>query len=143
MATTDAAITNSTSSKSFNFRGVSSFEGRLSQPVISIPFVNAKSTSNILFRFVGQTEDINFSFALFDDGVDVGDGAIITIDQQIDYLRTTIFTEQFDDKWTFTQGSVYVGVTCAVLSVSFQKNKGSPSLATGRISLRLGNLGAL
>jgi len=143
MADIDATITNNTNSKVFSFRGVHNWRTNKTQPVQSIPFVNQDSENNVLFRFFGQTEGFSFSFALFDDGVDVsgGDG-INTINEQISYLRGTIFTEDFDDTWTLVQARHIggAGISGVIEDLDVSDRGGTPSLLIGTIRFKVGTV---
>jgi len=151
-ATTDVRIKNNDNDKQFLFRGVTPFEVGKSQPPIAVPIVNTTSANTFLFRFIGQTEIITFSFALFNDGTDVSNGTesggITTVNEQIDYLRETIFTENFDVDWTLFQSSFYPndtvsGITGVLSDLKISKTAGQTTVAFGSITFQRGNIGAL
>ena len=87
----------------FTFRGVSTFKPKKSQPVLVAPLINLSTANTFLFRFFGPSETVNFSFVIFDDGVDVAKGSytstVVTIKEQVQYLKNVIFTENFDESW--------------------------------------------
>ena len=63
-AINDATLTNSSNSLQFLFRAVAPFRNRKSQPAQAVPLVDATAANNLLFRFVGQTEEVTFTFVL-------------------------------------------------------------------------------
>ena len=149
-AVTDVKIINNDNSKEFLFRGVTPFEVNKTQPPISIPLVNTSSENTILFRFIGQSEFITFSFALFDDSTDVSNGtsssAITTVNEQIEYLKDIIFTDNFDVDWKLIQSSFFpsdvTGITGVISDLKISKNAGQTTVAFGSITFQRGFLGA-
>lgn len=147
---TEATITNSGNSKQFLFRAVSPLRNKKEQPVISIPLVNQAAEDNILFRFFGQSEEITFSFALFNDSTDVSNGTesggITTVDEQIIYLRDTIYTKDFDTTWALEQDRYYPSggnLTGVITNLDFDNPAGGVTLVTGSISIKRGKLADL
>ena len=148
---TEVTITNNKNSKQFLFRAVAPIRNKKEQPVISIPLINTTPDDTILFRFFGQSEEITFSFAIYNDGTDASNGTEttpipITIDQQIDYLRDDIFSHEFDTTWTVQQERYYPSgstMTGVITNLEFDNPAGGVSLVTGTITIRRGNIGAL
>jgi hypothetical protein len=107
--------------------------------------VNTSATNTFLFRFFGKTEDLSFTFAIFDDGVDVSDGdGINTVEEQIAYLKDNIFTNAFDDDWTLTQTRYAPGgITGVITALDFDQPGGRVEVVIGRISIKRGRIGAL
>ncbi len=144
-AETDVTITNNTSGKKFLFRGVS-FKAKKSQPVLPFPLINQTPANTFLFRFFGQSEIASFSFGIFNDGVDVSNGTesggITTNAQQIQYLKDTIFTSDFEDSWTLEITEVYgaSGITGVLVDVDVDLAKGSPIFRTGTLVFQRGRL---
>jgi len=146
-AVNDVVVTNNDNSRVFLFRGVSSWKMKKSQGVINIPFVNTTPENTFLFRLMGQTEEISFSFALFDDGTDVSNGThgstIITVAQQVAYLKDYIFTDNFDVDWTVTQAvHIPTGITGVITNLDIDANAGyTTKFAKGNFALTRGNIG--
>ena len=152
MTDTDVVITNSANSRQFLFRGVSRFAPKKGQPVNAIPLINTSAGSNALFRFTGQTEEITFSFALFDDGTDVSSATfatqIITVAQQEQYLKNSIFTEEFDTTWTLydTQGIVYPqasAISGVITNLEFENKQGAQTVVLGSLTFKRGRIANL
>lgn len=146
-AITDATIVNN-NSKKFLFRGVTAFQVKKEQPATVIPFVSSSAGNTIIFKFSGQVEKISFKFAIFNDGTDVADGThtstVITIPDQIDYLKNTVWNADFDGSHTFTQARYYsAGQTVAVLNIDFDQDGGITTLVTGTCQLHIGRLASL
>ena len=128
---------------SFIFRCVSDWNVKKYQSVISIPFVNRDAENNFLFRFSGQVEEVSFNFVFYDDGETVGTGTI-TFDQQVQYIRSELFTEEFDTTWEITQAVYYPTPTVGVITnLEISQPSGHPGYATGRITIMLGRIGLL
>lgn len=150
-AVTDIVIINIANSRNILLRAVKPFKDKKSQPSIDVPLVNTSAASRIIFRFTGQAQDISFSFALFDDGVDVSGGtnpsAIITPSEQEQYLMDTIFTEEFDTTWTlvFDPGSPVQpfdgSITGTIEDIDIDHS--NPSVFTGTLFFKRGILGTL
>ncbi len=140
VAAIEATLVNNKVSKTFKFRAVAPIRNSKSQPAVPIPLVNTDPDNTLLFRFTGQSEVFGFTFALFDDGVDVSNGdSIVTINQQIAYLRDQIYTKEFDASWTLTHSRYYPsGVNCVIINMDVDGAKGSEALVIGSINLRRG-----
>ncbi len=142
---TDVTLTNNTSSKKFLFRGVA-LQSKKAQPVIPFSLINSESDSTFLFRFFGQSETVTFSFVITNDGVDVSDGTqsggVTTISQQLQYLKDTVFTADFQDTWLVEFSELYgvTGLTGVVTNLTFDVPVGSPAIRRGTISLQRGRL---
>jgi hypothetical protein len=145
MADIDATITNNTNSKQFKFRAVHNWKFGKNQPVMSIPFIDTTPENTILFRFFGQQEKVSFSFVLFDDGTDVSNGdSITTVNQQIDYLRNNIFTDEYDTTWSFSDNRYFTtAVTVVITDLQIESRAGAPSFAIGTITLQRGRIATL
>lgn len=143
VALTDVSIVNNTSSKSFRFRAVGPFKNKKFQPSIDIPLANTSAANRIIFRLSGQQQDVNFQFTLFDDGDDVSDGdSIVTVAQQIDYLMNTIFSEEFDDTWTLSQGKHFATpISGAIDTIDLDQQVGAGTVLTGTFIFKRGRLG--
>jgi hypothetical protein len=135
--------------KSFLFKTFSMASCKKFQPVTQLPIVGQAPENNILFRFFGQQEEITFNFAIYNDGSDasgLGSAGIITVDQQIRYLRDEIYTAEFDTIWTIVQPRYYPSaVQCVITNLDFDNPAGGVDIVTGTITLvrgvvaRLGN----
>jgi len=147
-AATEAVLFNKSNNKHFWFRCIAPYKNRQTQNSIAIPLVNTGPANTILFKFAGKTEKHNFQFALFNDGTDVSAGThsstVITVDQQIDYLKNEMFQENFDVDWTLTQ-SRYApsGVDGLIMDLEFDNPPGGVSLVTGNFVFQVGRIGAL
>lgn len=145
--TEEAVISNNFNSKQISLRAVHNWKFQMAQPVIAIPFIQTAPANTILFRFMGLTEKASFSFLISDDGVDVSNGdSIVTIDQQINYLRTQIFTHEFDTSWTFsnTSGPTYfTSIICTITNLSIDSRAGAPVFAIGHMTIQRGRIGLL
>lgn len=144
----DVTITNSATSKTVYLRGVRNLENSKSQPVLSIPFVDTTPANTLLFRFFGQSERVNVAFLIFDDGADVANGThsspVITVDEQIVYLRDVIFSDEFDTSWTIGNDRYYsTPVTVVITDLKINSEGGKPSFATGSILVQRGRITAL
>lgn len=140
---TDATIENNTSNKTYAFKGLTPMKNRQSQTLISIPIVNTTPGNTVLFRFSGQEEDFDFEFAIYDDGTDRANGThsstVTTVDEQIAYLKDHIFTEQFNDNWTFTQARYAPGGVGVLISdLEFDNPAGGVTIVTARMTLKRG-----
>lgn len=148
-ATTDFTLTNDKDGYQFLFRGVAPAKISKNQPTLSIPFVGTSSDNNMLFRFTGQTEVVNFTFALFDDDTDVSNGtaapsSVKTVNQQIDWLMNSVYGDDFDVSWTLTDSRFYPGgVTVNIESIEIENQAGGISVVMGTITLKRGRLGSL
>ncbi len=149
-AIVDLTLTNAGNSKQFQFRAAAPLNISKSQPVIAIPFIDTTPANTILFRLSGQEEKVSFSFALFDDGTRVDNStnptAIITVNQQVQYLKDTIFSDEFDTTWTIidTNNRYYSSaVEVVITDLRIDSSRGSLGLATGSISLQRGRTGNL
>lgn len=147
---TDLTLTNNDNGNSIILRGVGAFQWQRTQPAISIPIINATPANNVLFRFLGQSDVVNFGFWLVNDGSDVSSGtpgSIITISQQINYLQTSIFTEDYDVDWTLQDTAVRyfpsAGITGVITDLKINQDRGEPNKAMGSFQFKRGNIGNL
>lgn len=144
-ALTEATLTNNFSGLKFLFRAISPLENVKEQPALSSPLVGQGAGNNILFRFNGQLEKINFSFAIFDDNTDVSDGThsstVKTVAEQIQYLRDNIFSSEFDTDWTIVQSRYYPsGVAGVISNLKFDNQAGSGRVVTGSFNFIRGRI---
>ena len=148
MADIDSTIRLDSNSKLFNFRAVSDFKVKKLQNVISVPFIATTPSNTVLFRFSGQMEEVTFSFALFDNDVDVSGGTepggVKTIVEQIAYLKDTIFVDDYDATWSLLDNRYYTSyVTGVIVNLDLDSKEGSPTIALGSITFVRGRRGAL
>lgn len=151
-ATTEVTIKNNTSNKYFLFRCVTPFNSRKSQPSIDIPLINSTAGNNVIFRFTGQKEEVSFSFAIFNDGVDVANGShtstVTTIAEQIAYLKDVIYTESYSTSWTLYDAFDLIypsasAVTFTIEEIDFNIEQGRrQTIVVGSIRLKRGRIGA-
>lgn len=144
-ANVDVTLTNSSNSLQFLFRSVAPFRNRKSQPAQAIPFVDATAANNLLFRFIGQTEEVSFTFALFNDDTDVSNGTnasvVKTVAEQTKYLRDSIYTEEFDTTWTLAQTSHYdSAITGVITNLEFDSKVGAGTVRTGTFTFKRGRV---
>lgn len=132
--------------KRFAFRGVDGLNDAISQPVISVPLVNTTPDTTFLFRFFGQSETYDFTFALYNDGNDVSNGDnIFTIDQQIDYLKNTIYGDSFDTTWVLIDpegrwSTALTGKQVVITNLKFNQKAGAGTVVMGSITLQRGKV---
>jgi len=146
-ATKSAYVINNTNSKRFYFRGITPVDNEKDQQPLIVPLINTSTANTPLFRFSGPKETISFQFALINDGVAVDSaddsGSIRTIQQQTEYLRDEIFTEDFDDDWILYDdlGFYSSGMTGLITNVKI--NKIGPNHAVGYFAMIRGNIGSI
>ena len=141
-------LTNNTNSKSIYFRCVAPVKVKRAQPAIPIPLIGTFPNNTFLFRFAGQSETISFTFAIFDDDVDVANGThsatVKTVQEQIDYLKTSIYTSAYSDYWEIYQTRYYpVAMNCVITDLEFDNQAGGVNIVTGSITLIIGRIGAV
>ena len=148
----DVIIENNTTTERFLFRGVEFFKPRKSQQPIVIPLINTSPANTFLFRFIGQNETVIFTFALFNDGVDVSGGTagspVITVPDQIRYLKDTIFTKDVTgdyDLWNPAENVYEVAspISGLIVDVDFDLKNASKTLTTGSITFQRGRVGGI
>ena len=146
---TEITIKNVRTGKYFYFRGVSGYKTNQKQTALSVPLISTTGANTFLFRFSGQILKISFSFALWDDGTDRSSGDnIVTIAQQIEYLRDTIFDAAYNSSWEvydangliFDVGGVFTGV---IEDINIEPKKGANTIVNGSIVLKQGNIGSI
>jgi len=147
-AKNEVTITNNSNSKQFLFRATAPMRNRKEQPVIAIPLIGTDPSNTIFFRFFGATEEITFTFAIFDDGVDVSNGtdtSINTVNEQIIYLRDTVYGSDYDVSWTVSQDRYYPGGSFSgvITNLSLDNSEGGVSIVSGSITLKRGTTGNL
>ena len=140
----EITITNNTNNYKILLRGCDNWNSKMTQSTINIPFIDQPPQNNIIFKFSGQTEDVNFNFKLWDDGEDASDGTfggISTIAQQITFLKSYVFSSEFDTTWTLVDDLYYPsGVTGIITGLSLNNKAGSPTYGEGSISFLRGKL---
>lgn len=148
-ANIDVTLTNNDNNRAFLFRAVSPLKNKVSQNVQSLPFANTTPENTFLFRFFGKTEDIMFTFAIFDDNVDVANGThgstIKTVNEQITYLKDYIFTEDFDVDWTLVQAryAASPGITGVITNLDIDNPAGYVGVVIGSLAFKRGRIGSL
>jgi hypothetical protein len=102
-----------------------------------------------LFRFFGQAETVTFTYAIFNDGVDVSGGSytstVVTIKEQIAYLRDVIYGPEYDTDWTFAHDRFYPspGINCVITDLNLDNAPSSATVVIGSITLQRGTIGSL
>ena len=147
-ALVDVTLTNNANLKKFLFRAVAPFRNSKSQPSVDVPIVNSAPADRIIFRFTGQQQDADFTFALFDDGTDVsggtGSSSIETVAQQIQFLMDEIFTSEFDTTWTLEQTEMFTSAIVGTIEdINIEASMGADTIRTGTLVFKRGKLGAL
>jgi len=154
-APNDLKITNRDNSKTILLRAVAPMKQKVFQPPIAIPLVNTSSTNTILFRFIGQSEEVTFTFALFDDGTDVAEGtgaaAVTTASEQKIHLLEQIYGEDFDVDWELAAaGSGFAALNSSnsmigvIVNLEFDHNQGyAGNIIIGSMSFQRGRIGDL
>ena len=149
MADVDGSITNNDNSYKFQFRCMAPIRNSKSQAPLAIPFINTKPENQPHFRFQGPKEELSFTFALFNDDVDVADGTysavVKTIQEQVEYLRDEVFGEDYDVDWTFIQATFYPspGINCLITDLEIENPPAGVNQITGRMTLKLGTIGSI
>lgn len=152
-AQNNIAIQNNKNRKIAYLRCVESYEPSKNQPAIAIPLINTGASNAVLFRFSGQVEEVNLSFAIFDDDTDISGGThsstVKTVAEQIQYLKDDIFTEEYDTDWSLwdTIDLVYAGGNNAIKGVieniRFNIKQGANTVVTASLTFKRGNIGNL
>ena len=71
-------------------------------------------------------------------------GGGLTIQEQIEYLRDTVFSSDFDETWTIQQSTYYnSAITGVITNLEINTSKGSPNLATGTLTFKRGTIANL
>jgi len=138
-------LESSANGKIFHFRAVTPLKNKKIQPSIDIPIVNTSAADRFLFRFTGQSQDINFSYVLFDDGQDCsGDGSgIITVQQQAEYLMDVMYTHEFDTLWYITSNGQWTGAYEGIIDGIDLDTPTGGNIRTGSITFKRGRIGGL
>jgi hypothetical protein len=134
----------------FEFLVVAPIGNDKQQPSFAIPLPGASAENQLLFRFSGQEESVSLAFALFDNGTDRSAGTapsgdfptgVVTLVQQIIYLRDFIYVSNFDKGFTLTLNSFYSSsITGVIENLSFDKQPGSTQLVTGSLTFKRGRV---
>ena len=140
-------LTNNTNAKDVILRGVGPWAGNKTQPAIAVPFIGTTPDTTFLFRFQGQSEETRILFWIFDNGVTVSSSeSIVTVKEQIIYIRDTIFTDEPETDWTLFDDRYYAvgsGVDGIMTQFSHNENAGGPGLVRGTIIFKRGRIGDL
>ena len=146
---TELTIKNIRTSKYFYFRGVSNYKTNQKQTALTVPLIGTTGVNTFLFRFSGQILKLSFSFALWNDGTtQASDVGIITVAQQIEYLRETIFDAAYNSSWEvydangliFKTGDSFTGV---IEDLNIETNKGANTIVNGSMVLKQGAIGSI
>ena len=79
---------------------INSIDDSLEKPTISMSLPGTSYSENPLMGLEGQESSITVDFTIWDNGEDRGSGNnIISVSDQLDYLKNTIFEPDFDAKW--------------------------------------------
>ena len=135
----------------FLFRGVENYDPHPTQPVLKAPIVNLAPNNQPLFRLMGKSETISFTFALFNDGTDISLGThsstVITVKDQRKYLKSVFWSENYDvgfQIWDrgieFDQGDNVRGV---IEDISCPAKRGAQTIVVGNLRMARGYIGAL
>lgn len=83
---------------------VTEVDERQDKPAFSIAPPGQDARNNILLRISGMQGDITLEFAIYDDGSDRANGTytstVVTVGEQINYLRDEIQKPTFSAGWT-------------------------------------------
>jgi len=143
----EGIIENLKNGKKFYFRAITPFKNKKNQPSVDVPLINTTAQNRFIFRFTGQSQEVNFTFTLFDDGQDVstaaGTGSIITVKQQAEYLMDEIFTHEFDADWALTIETQYSGYLQGVIDTIDLDTDVGGRIRTGNIVFKVGRIGDL
>lgn len=136
----------------YRFKAIAPMDNRVSQQIIPISLVNTTSANTVIFRFSGKSEDSNLTFFIYNDGVDASAGTapagpfpsgVITIDDQIDWLKNYVFNEEFDAKWYITQARYHPDpINCVITDLNFSNQAGGVNIVVAQMSIKIGNVGA-
>jgi hypothetical protein len=142
---TDAYIVNRGNNRRYNLSIISDFSYTHSQQTMDFPLPEAKAEENLLFRFDGQVLEIVFTFAIIDDGTDKSHGThtseVVTITEQLEYLKDYIFTPEYNTYWTLTDNEEFSGgVDGAIKEKRIHKFPGQPDYKEGKITFILGEV---
>lgn len=142
----DGYILNEDTSKRYYFKGMGDLNDRVFQQVMAIPIINTTPGNTVLFRFSGQQEDIDITFAIYDSGDDMSNGThtstVVTIQEQIDYLKNEIFQEDYDINWSLHVDRVQTsGLNVVITDLQIPSGPGSSSVIIAKMSLKVGNIG--
>lgn len=135
------------------FKAINSLSDRIFQEAMSIPFVSTTPENTILYRFGGQQEEYSISFYIYDDGVDAAggtaptnsdfsNGTVITVQEQIVWLKKYLFNDDFDTVFTFTQDKyVSGGINCLITDLSFNNEGGQVQAIPASMTIKVGKAG--
>lgn len=111
-------------------------------PVVDVPLPQEDQKERILLKLLGNTSDSKFSWIVKDEPVTVVlDADIKTIDEQIEFWRSTMRPISIIDNYRFTINfSVPVIFEGTMNSVRFDMTEGSPVSMTGHFNFMEGKV---
>jgi len=139
----DVILTNTKDNLTFSMTVATGFKNRKWQPSIDVPFIGASAANRLIFKFTGQSQDINFPFVLFNDGSDVSAGShtstVITVAQQITYLMDTFYVSDYDAGFTLVASGEGLSISGTIESIELDTPTGG-NIRTGTLSFKRGTL---
>lgn len=146
MAIDDFKIVNDNNGFEYNFKTVAPVSNAKRQPVTSIPLIGGSPDDTFLFRVTGQSETFSMNFIIFDDGENTASSgsSVVSVDDQIVYLRDNIYTSEPQTSWTLYNDRYYPdGVTVVITDLQFDNDAGGANFVTGKISFQRGKINPL
>lgn len=142
---TDVTIQLSSPARTFLFDVVSPYDDETKQNVVEFNIASTSETASKLFRFSGKAGTHNFDFVLINDGSDKSNGThtstVITVNQQIAYLKDVIFSPSFSVYWTLTQTRhAPSGIVGVITNLKIKSPPGSSSFAIGSFEFKIGTV---
>lgn len=133
----------------FDFVVVAPVSNSKIQPSLAIPLPNTESKNQLLFRFAGQQEEVQFDFVLINTGDDLSNGTapaarfpsgVVTVRDQHIYVRDYVFAAGFNVGWFLHFSPMYDDfITGNIENLTFDAPVGSQSrFRTGRFTFRRG-----
>lgn len=124
---------------------ISSVDYTQEKPTTSISLPGQGYKDNVLMGVEGMSADITIQWYIHDDGNDKADGSytstIVSIKEQLDYLRDTILAESFTASWELddVNGSRFNSLEVAINNINppiYQND--SPKWLQARMDLTVG-----
>lgn len=152
---------------SFVFKAIAPLGNIKSQPISTFSLFDDDPSQMSQYRFGGAGESVTFSFALFNNGEDMAnysgttrtfiDGpedapvwtetftTVITLSQQIRYLRDVIFDSNANTTWTLYDGTgrfyeTDKPITGFIQELKFDNAAGSVAVVTGQFTFVRGRI---
>jgi hypothetical protein len=133
----------------FLFQVVSPSSNSKIQPSMAIPLPNTSSKNQLLFRFMGQQEEVSFDFVLVDSTTDLSDGTapsgdfpfgVLSVIQQQIFLRDYLYGFKYDTGFYLTFGAHYNDyITGNIENMTFDAPPSSGfRFRTGKITFKRG-----